>query len=156
MIEHPDMVKGILHQIPTGIFVLSTAHDGHREGVIARWVQQCSIEPPMVMVAIPKGQPLEPVLLDSRAFTLNQVNPEDRYLIRKFSDPIVEDDGDLFAAISSITSPSGGPVVDRAMAYLDCRIVRHLELDGDHRVYIGQIVAAGVMNGSSAPLNGEA
>ena len=45
-------------QIPSGLFVLTTACDGARSGVLARWVQRCSNEPPMMMVAIPKGQPV--------------------------------------------------------------------------------------------------
>ena len=49
-----------VEQIPSGLFVITAAFEGQRSGVLARWVQQCSVEPPMIMVALPKGQPVEP------------------------------------------------------------------------------------------------
>ncbi len=75
----------VVSQIPSGLFILTTACDGLRQGVLAMWVQRCAIEPPMVMVAIPKGQPVEPLILDSRGFALCQISVNDRFLLRKFA-----------------------------------------------------------------------
>ncbi len=141
---HDSTVDGVISRIPSGLFILTTAHDGMRRGVLARWVQRCSIDPPMVMVAIPKGQPVEPLILDSRSFAMCQINGNDRLLVRKFSEA-AERGEDPFVAISSRNAPSGSPLIDRATSYLDCEVIRHIELESDHRVYVGQVHDAGVL-----------
>lgn len=153
-------VGQVVGQIPCGCFILTTAFDGRRSGLLARWVQRCSIDPPMVMVAIPKGQPVEPIILDSRCFALCQIRSDDRYLLRKFTNAPDRSE-DPFVAISTANAPSGSPLIDRAISFMDCEVIRHIELESDHRVYVGQIHAARVLcanddNGSEARMNGRA
>ena len=150
-------VEGVISQIPAGLFVLTTAHDGRRSGVLARWVQRCAMVPPMLMVAIPKGQPVEPLILDSRAFALCRIAPDDRFLLRKFTNPADRRD-DPFDAVSTTATPTGSPIIDRAISYADCQVIRHIELDSDHRVYVGQVVTADFLRpsnpGSGMYING--
>jgi flavin reductase (DIM6/NTAB) family NADH-FMN oxidoreductase RutF len=147
--QHHVTNQDVMGQIPSALFVLTTAHDGFRSGVLAQWVQRCAHDPPMVMVAIPKGQPVEPIILDSHCFALCHVSPTDRLVLRTFQDTPERSD-DPFAAISTTNAPSGSPLIDRAISYIDCRVVRHVELDSDHRVYVGQVLAADMI----APIAG--
>lgn len=143
--ESPRDCSAAIAQIPGGLFLLTANFEDHRHAVLVKWVQQCSDNPPMVMVAMSKGQAVEPLIRESRRFVLCQISADDRFLARKFSnggsggeDPLV--------TLMTTTSPNGSPIVDRAMAYLDCEVVRHVELDSDHRVYVGQVHAGAVLN----------
>jgi flavin reductase (DIM6/NTAB) family NADH-FMN oxidoreductase RutF len=153
--EHPECPEEVLGEIPSGVFVLSTAFDGLRSGLLASWVQRCSLEPPMVMVAIPKGQAVEPLILNSRSFVLCRIRPDDRFVVRKFASA-PERTEDPFVAISTKSAPSGGPIIDRAASFLDCQVIRHIELESDHRVYVGQVTTAGRLNGVQPGVNGHA
>ena len=135
-------------QIPGGLFVLTSTCEGHSGAAMVRWVQPCSDHPPMVMVAIRKGQAVEPLIRGSRSFCLCQIGNDDRLLRRKFTDPRAEDD-DVLISVPISAAPSGCPIIERAMNYLDCELVRHVELDSDYRIYVGQVHHGANLNRSA-------
>jgi flavin reductase (DIM6/NTAB) family NADH-FMN oxidoreductase RutF len=136
-LDDNDLISAF-DQIPCGLFLLTSAHEGFRSGVLARWVQQCSLNPPLVMVALPKGSPVEPLIRDSHCFALCQIPDCDRFLARKFS-TMPDRNEDPFDTLATACAPSGSPIVQRAMCYLDCEVVRHVELESDCRLYVGEV-----------------
>lgn len=153
--ELENDVDKALAQIPGGLFVLTTASEGRRGGVLVKWVQPCSTQPPMVMVALATGQAIEPLIRDSRCFTLSQISAEDRFLLRKFNgdashcaprpEPPADHTEDPLLSLMTISAPSGCAIIERALTYLDCEVVRHIELDADHRIYVGQVHRGGLL-----------
>jgi len=148
--------------IPHGAFILTAEHDGRRHGTLVRWLQPCSAEPPMVVFAMPKGQVVEPLIRDSRHFALCQVREGDRLLLRKFEPDMgeratgesarfgprsgsIEHIDDPFVCLPTRISPGGSPVIERALCYLDCEVARQIETDGDHRIYVGLITYAEIL-----------
>lgn len=158
----PFNASKVMATIPHGAFILTAAHDGRRHGTLVRWLQPCSAEPPMVMFAVPKGQVVEPLIRDSRHFALCQIRAGDRLLLRKFEPDRGEDRAagterngsrsgsiehieDPFVCLPMRTSPAGSPVIERALCYLDCEVARQIETDGDHRIYVGLITFAEIL-----------
>jgi flavin reductase (DIM6/NTAB) family NADH-FMN oxidoreductase RutF len=133
-------------QMPGGLFVMTAACDGRSGAVLARWVQPCSDNPPMVMVALNRGQHIEPLLRNSRVFGLCQISESDRFLLRKFAQSEEMRDEDPLVAMMTSTAPSGAPIIERAMTFLDCEIIRHVELESDYRIYVGQVHAGALLN----------
>ncbi len=136
-------VASSLDRIPAGVFVLTSAHADLRNGVVVRWVQQCALTPPMVMVAVTKGHALSPLIRDSRAFAVCQLDPADRTAPRSFEQqtPGI----DPFLGTSAERTPSGCPVPYRALGYVDCELARHVDLDGDCEIYVGIVHHASTM-----------
>ncbi|MHC4948004.1 MAG: flavin reductase family protein [Planctomycetota bacterium] len=143
--ERNGPIADAMIQIPNGLFVVTAAFEEARSGVLAHWVQQCSTTPPMIMVAMAKGQPVEPLIRDSRAFALCQVGADDRLLHRKFATAPDRHD-DPFISLSTRCAPSGAPIVERALSYLDCELVRLIDIEADHLVYIAQVLSGGVLH----------
>ena len=149
-------LNNALAQIPGGLFVLTSNFEGRQSAVLVKWVQPCSTTPPMVMVALATGQTVEPIIRDSRFFTLSQISAEDRFLLRKFNcqpgysngtgTPRRDPAEDPLLSLMTLAAPSGCPILERALSYLDCEVVRHIELDADHRIYVGQIHRGGVLH----------
>jgi flavin reductase (DIM6/NTAB) family NADH-FMN oxidoreductase RutF len=121
-------------------FVLTSAWDSKRGGVFVTSVQPCGHEPPLLCVACMRGHPLDPIIRDSQSFAVCRVSPAERLLARKFA---FEGDGrgDPFDSLELERLVTGAPVLRRAKAAVDCHVVRHLDLEGDHQLYIGQAVA---------------
>ena len=139
-----DLAQAI-NRIPSGQFILTAAFDGARSGVLVSWVQQCATTPPMVMTALATGLPVIPLIRDNRGFALCQISAEDRFLARKFAS--APDHGeDPFVTLATTPSPNGSPVVQRAMSYLDCELVRHVDLESDYGLYVGIVRAGGILN----------
>jgi flavin reductase (DIM6/NTAB) family NADH-FMN oxidoreductase RutF len=147
--DGPDPRLAALALIPHGAFVLTAAHGETRGGILARWVQQVSSNPPLVVVAIEKGQPLSPIIRDARRFALCQLAPDDRVLRRMF-EADRPDATDLFLGIPTMTAPGGAPVPLKAMCWLDCELTRHLDVEGNCELYIGLVESGGVLHPSAA------
>lgn len=131
----PGAVAPVVQRIPTGSFILTSSHADLRAGVSVRWVQQCSHQPPMVMVAVTKGHVLSPLIRDSRSFAVCQLDPTDRTTARAFD---LQTPGiDPFIGASVDRTASGCPVPARALGYLDCELARHVDIDGDCEIYVG-------------------
>lgn len=140
---HPHLIHNALQQLPSAMFVLTCAHDKYRDGIMTRWVQQCSSDPPMLVVAIPKGQPIEPLLRDARAFALCMVPANDRRALRLFGS-VHERDEDPFLSITTITAKTGMPILPDSRIWFDCKLEGHLSPEADCRLYLGRVVAAHV------------
>lgn len=134
-----------LTHIPGGLFILTSTCEGRRGATLVKWVQQCSDHPPMIMVAIPKGLPIELLVHGSQRFGLCQISADDRYLTRKFMTPVDCSDDPLVTLMTRLT-PLGAPIIDRAMTCMDCAIVRHIELDSEFRIYVGEVQYSAVLN----------
>lgn len=130
--------RDVMCLIPSGAFVLTAAHDDCRSGALVHWVQRCADSPPMVVVALRKGHPIEPLIRDSRAFCLNLLADEDIMLRRKFEASHSHGD-DPFVSLAATCAPSGSPVLLRARAYIDCEMMRHLDIESEFEVYIGLV-----------------
>jgi len=140
-------INDALRLIPSGMFVLTAAHEHTRGAVLVRWVQPCGGNPPMVMVAMPLGQAVEPLIRDSRSFALCQVSAEDRFTERKFATTFRPGEDPLIAMVRQ-SAPSGSPIIDRAISYLDCELTRHFDIESDCGLYVGLVRHAAVLNGN--------
>ncbi len=132
-------IAGMMPQHP---FLLTGCVDEARTGLVTRWVQQCSDEPMLVSVAIPKGTEIEPLIRDGRTFALTALDPADRLIPRRFSPPPPRSE-DPFVGMRLTTAQTGCPILRRGLFWLDCALVGHLAPDASHRIYLGQVLAVG-------------
>jgi flavin reductase (DIM6/NTAB) family NADH-FMN oxidoreductase RutF len=140
-----SQITRVLGQFPAGAFILTAAHEQSRFGMLARWVQPCAIEPPMVMAAVERGNAIAPLIRDSRRFALCQIEPDDRQTIRRFS-VHYEPDADPFVGVPLLELDQGPPVLAGAMSYIDCELARHVDIGGDHEIYVGLILEARILS----------
>jgi len=137
-----DVRRQALERIPSGEFLLTASFGDYRGATLARWIQQVSSTPPMVMVAIEKGQPLSPIIRDARFFGLCEPRPEDRLLRKTFASE--RPDGDPFLALPLRVTGHGVPIPTRVASWLECELVRHLDIEGNCELYVGLVHSAGV------------
>jgi 3-hydroxy-9,10-secoandrosta-1,3,5(10)-triene-9,17-dione monooxygenase reductase component len=147
---HPRAVAAALSQIPSGLYILTSHFEEARTGMLITQVQQCSSAPPLVLFAIAKGQPIEPLIRDSRSFALCQIHSED-LLMRKIFEPAPDHGADPFISLPIFTSVTGSPILDRSIAWLDCELVRHLDVETSTSIYIGAVRIGGVRKDTESP-----
>lgn len=133
----PDM----LTHLPQGQFLLSAHFGDFRTGLLTSWVAPCSDDPVLLTVSIPRGSLVEPLIRDSRAFTLARVPGDDRVLQRRFTSELIRAD-DPFVGLDMLSLPNGGLAPARCTSWLECTLAGHLAPDSGHRIYLGLVTAA--------------
>ncbi|MEM7625269.1 MAG: flavin reductase family protein [Planctomycetota bacterium] len=142
----PEMnatIAAALGVVPSGVFVLTAEHEDRRAGMLVSWVQRVCASPPMLGVAVAKGKPIMPLLSESRKFALCQLGENDRLLKRKFAQDSEPGD-DPFLGFELRKSKLGNvPIMKDALAYFECELSCHMDVEGDHDLFVGLIHAAG-------------
>ncbi len=133
-------VARALSRIPAGLYIVTAAFDGVHAGVLVKWVQQVGLHPPLISVAMPKGMRITPLIRDSHAFAVSVLCSENRYLTRRFKTEFFGDEN--LECVGVETAVTGSPLLSRAIACLDCELVRHLDLEPEADLYICEIKAA--------------
>ncbi len=147
-----EHVGAVLGRIPSGLFVLTARHEDRRSGILASWVQQVSFKPAMVSVAVAKGRLVMPLISESRRFGLCQLPEDERIIMRKFAskgDPME----DPFLGFDMLNQTATQvPILANVMGYLECEVTCHLDVEGDHDLFVGTVLSGRLlMNGEEPP-----
>ena len=135
--------KAALRMIPYGLYVLTSA-DGHGRAAAAtvNFVTQTSFKPPLVVVGVKADSGAHSLILDTRHFALNVLGKGQQGLAFAFFKP-AELVGQTLNGEAFVTGDTGSPLFESAAAWLDCRLL-HVYEQGDHSVFVGEVVNAGV------------
>lgn len=134
-----ESIGEALGRMPSGIFILTTSLEGQSTGMLASWVQQAGFDPPMITVAVRHDRYVADWISRSGRFTLNQVAAGQKPLLKHFGKGF-EPGEDAFAGISLRATSEHGPILSDALGSLAAEVAGHVD-GGDHRIYLGRIVA---------------
>lgn len=138
-------------RIPSGLYILTVRHGTKATGMLASWVQQAGFDPPMLTVAVRRDRHVADWIESSGRFTLNQLATGSKALIRHFGRGFEPEANAFEGLVLQPEAAQGGPVLAAAMAYLDVEVAGHIN-GGDHRIFLGQILAGGLIAPEAEPL----
>ena len=142
--ELKNTVGRALGRIPSGVFIL-TARDGQRRmGMLASFVQQAAFDPPAICLAVGKDRDIREVICRTRRLALCVLAEGDTELMRRFAKtrPDVED---AFEGLEVFESPSGLPLVSRALSWLDCEVTQTVDFGADHELIVARVAAGDLL-----------
>jgi flavin reductase (DIM6/NTAB) family NADH-FMN oxidoreductase RutF len=146
--------KTVLRMIPYGLYVLTGASsDGRVAASTVNWVSQASFEPPLVAVGVKVDSTAHEIIKESRAFALNVLGKGQQALAFGFFKTLERDGNSIGGEMFSVGS-SGSPILANATAFLECSLIDTLE-KGDHSLFLGEVVEAGVNREISGRPDGE-
>jgi len=134
-----NVKKTVLRMIPYGLYVLTAK--GKDDAVAAgtvNWVTQASFAPPLVVVGVKADSHAHPLIKESEAFALNVLGKDQGPLAFTFFKPAVRD-GQTISGEPFRWGVTGAPVLERAPAAIECRLVDSIER-GDHSIFVGEVV----------------
>ncbi|HMA38825.1 MAG TPA: flavin reductase family protein [Gemmatimonadales bacterium] len=151
----PDMDdaarKTILRRFPYGLYAVTVAHDGDEHGMTANWVTQAAFEPPMVVVAVENTSKTIGMIRDAHYFVINLLEAGQRELAGRLGRSSEEAPQKLKGIKTKPAPVSKTPVLAEAIGWVECRTVASLP-SGDHTLFLGEIVEAGMENADGQPL----
>jgi flavin reductase (DIM6/NTAB) family NADH-FMN oxidoreductase RutF len=149
MADSARQLAAALGRVPSGLFILTTRHDGAETGLLASWVQQCAFTPPHVSVAVKRGRPLTDWLLQGANLTVNILDDSQTDMVAHFGRGFAP--GEPAFEGLEVERPEGwGPVLLEALAVLHCRVAGNLTV-GDHVLFLAEVVS-GRLLGEGHPM----
>jgi len=134
-------------RIPSGLFVLTARSEDRRMGMLTSWVQQVSFKPPLVSVSIAKGRAIMPLISESKHFGLCQLPQNDKLIMRKFAGHLDPTEDPFLGFEMRSDTVTRLPVLANVLAYLECEVTSHLDVDADHDLFVGRVHGGNYLSG---------
>jgi len=138
----PKTKQKTLRLLTNGMYVLTSRNAaGEPAASTVSWVSQASFKPPLIMAALRKDGRVLAYLRESSVAALHILGSDHRNLAQKF-----------FGATRSARNPlkdepfaegkTSAPILKNIPAYIECKLVRVHDDDGDHAIAVLQVVNA--------------
>jgi flavin reductase (DIM6/NTAB) family NADH-FMN oxidoreductase RutF len=130
-------------QFATGITVVTVVDStGHPHGMTVNSFSSVSLSPPLVLVSIDLRNAILGHFLATSFFAINVLAEHQEALSQRFSSSATS----RFEGVEWHAATSGTPLLDEALAHLECAVARTFEA-GDHTILIGEVLRAGYRSG---------
>lgn len=153
----PEEFRAALGQLASGV-VLVAAHDpeegarGEDIGMTATAFLSVSLEPPLVLISVRAGSRMDEVLERVDHWAVSVLAADQRTTAARFAMRGRVSDKLLFAEVPHRRGDaSGAPVVDGALAAVECRTEQRIAA-GDHTLVIGRVLEARIGRPAGGPL----
>ncbi len=147
-----DKIKTkVLHLLEYGLYIFTTRRGDEVNGFTCNWLTQASFEPPLLVMCVEKESHSHEMLKESGVFAINFIAKDQTKLINHFTKPHSVNPKKL-QETPYHTEKTGCPILDDAVAFLECEVKNSLDAGGDHEIFVGEIVEAGLLNKEVQPI----
>ena len=138
----PDAFRSALRKFASGVTIVTVAADGELHGMTASSFASVSLVPPLVLVCLDKSSRTLALVAQTGSFAVNVLRADQQEVSHAFARAGVKP----FSSISHHLGDNGAPLLDDAIAVLECTTYRVFEA-GDHDVVLGEVTASAVPGG---------
>lgn len=134
--------RTMLRKIPHGLYICGVKEGDEVNGFTASWVMQASFKPPLVVNCVKQDSRSHAMIQASQVFSLSVLAAGQKDLAEKFFKP-QRRVGDKFEDVEFYLGETGCPIIKDTLGYVECQVVGAIA-QGDHTVFVGEVIAAGV------------
>ena len=140
----PGHFRTVMGNFTTGVTVVtSRGPDGSPCGLTANSVASVSLEPLLVLVCLDRAAASHACIVDGGAFAISILSGDDEEIARRFSRGSRRD---RFDGLETRQEVTGSPILERSLAWLDCRVAE-IHDGGDHSIVVGEVLACEARGG---------
>jgi flavin reductase (DIM6/NTAB) family NADH-FMN oxidoreductase RutF len=139
-----DPIKETLNRIPYGFYSLTSSVENEVNAMVFNWFMQTSFTPRLVAVGLSKKAHTYDLISKSGVFAVNIFNMEDQETLTQFTKPRAKDPQKMEDAQYYPGPQTGCPIFDDAAAFLECKVVKMVDIGGDHDILVGEVINAGI------------
>ena len=133
-----DGFRQVLGHFCTGVTVITTVDGERPAGFACQAFAALSLEPPLVLFCPSRSSVTWPVVARAGHFCANVLADGQQELARRFG----TSGGDKFAGVPWSPAPSGAPVLDGVLTWVECAVEAVHEA-GDHYLVTGRVTGLG-------------
>lgn len=131
----PQWFRQVMGRYPTGVVLVSAIEDdGTPVGMIVGTFASVSLEPPLVSFMPARTSTSWPRIRATGRFAINVLGASQEQVCRSFSGR----NGTKFDEVPWTVSAGGSPVLDDAVAWMDCTLADVFDA-GDHEIVLGKV-----------------
>ena len=138
MAPDPAAMRTVLGHFATGVAIITAVDGGEPVGMACNSFTSVSLEPQLVMFCAAKSSSTWPRIQAAQRWAANILAEDGEQVCRLFA----EKGADRFAKIAYGTGRTGAPILEDAIAYVDCETVAEHDA-GDHLLVVGKVVELG-------------
>ena len=135
--------REVLGHFATGITIVTAMEDEGPVGFTCQSFTSLSLDPALIALAPARTSTSWPKIAAAGAFCVNILSSDQEALCRTFA----ASGADKFAGVGWSTAATGAPVLDGALAFIDCHL-EQIHDAGDHELVIGRVLDMGVGEGT--------
>jgi flavin reductase (DIM6/NTAB) family NADH-FMN oxidoreductase RutF len=139
-----DTFRAVMSRWTSGITVVTARRGPDNHGMVASSFCSVSTDPPTVLFCADHRTRTYPLVEAAQTFAVSILSERQEDTFRVFAGWKGEPDADKFAAEETTTATTGAPILKRALAWLDCRVVAAYPGGKTHTIFVGEVVDAGV------------
>lgn len=130
--------RTVLGHFPTGVTIVTGVDRDRPAGFTIGSFTSVSLDPPLVGFLPQKDSVTWAQIEPNSSFCVNVLSRDQADLCWRFAK--TGNGADRFGDVDWHAAPTGSPIIDRAVAWIDCRIEDIYEM-GDHYLVLGRVVA---------------
>ncbi|MEV4103897.1 flavin reductase family protein [Nonomuraea sp. NPDC049649] len=132
----PGTFRSVLGRLATGVVAVTALdREGLPSGLAVNSFTSVSLDPPLVSFCVAHSSTSWPRLRAAQVITVNILAEHQRAVCAQMATR----GGDKFAGLTWRESPGGNPVLDGALAWIDCRVEAEHPA-GDHVIVVARVL----------------
>jgi 3-hydroxy-9,10-secoandrosta-1,3,5(10)-triene-9,17-dione monooxygenase reductase component len=134
----PAAIRTVLGHFATGVAIVTADDAGQPVGMACNSFTSVSLEPQLVLFCAAKSSTTWQRIQAARKWAANILGEDGEEICRLFA----EKGADRFAHMAYSTGRSGAPLLEAAIAYVDCETLEEHDA-GDHVIVVGRVIELG-------------
>jgi 3-hydroxy-9,10-secoandrosta-1,3,5(10)-triene-9,17-dione monooxygenase reductase component len=130
----PTRLREVLGRFATGVVIVTASTPEGPVGMAVNSFASVSLDPPLVLFCAGKSSTTWPDIEHAGAFSVSILGHEEQALCQQFASR----EGRRFDGVEHRPGSTGAPVLERAIAHLDCEIEAQHDA-GDHVIVVGRV-----------------
>ena len=143
--------REVMGRFATGVSVVTTFDGDRPQGITVNAFSSVSLDPALVMVALDRRRFITPMVRSAGRYAVNVLGADQQALSDCFAHAPVSPGRDLFCGAKWTAGPTGLPLIDGAIATVECTIIETFSA-GDHDLFIGRVDSLQQNRAGVAPL----
>jgi flavin reductase (DIM6/NTAB) family NADH-FMN oxidoreductase RutF len=144
-----DQFRQVMRRWASTVNIVTTRHEDFDYGLTVTAFSSLAAMPPLVFVSINTHTRTHPLIERSGIFCVNFLSPTMKHISDRFAGRLPDEE--RFAGLAHRVAITGAPVLNDAIAFLDCKVVQAFAA-GDHTIFVGEVLSGDVQHPEQTPL----
>jgi flavin reductase (DIM6/NTAB) family NADH-FMN oxidoreductase RutF len=144
----PAGLKEALRTLGGGVSVITAGEGAERSGATVTSATALSVDPPRMLVSLNRSSSTWPVVERYRHFAVNVIGAEHQEVANRFAGVGGLRGSERYLGAEWTRLASGAPVLEDAVAALDCEVEEVIERHS-HAIVIGRVLSIRLRGGNS-------